>query len=322
MKSSSYWLVFALLGSLPLSCKRSEAEPLPAATGAEAAALPSFPTLDASDTDSTANGMLTATGSTYAIREATLGPKASGTLAKVYVQEGDTVKKGQVLFALDGSGAALGVRQAEAALSAATVGLSRAQMDYDRTKELYDRGVVAPALYDQVKIGLDQAKVGLLQAKVGLSTARKMAGDMVVVSPLSGIVTAKLKNTGETVTMMPPTSVVVVQDISKIEVKVKLPENALGKVGENDPMRVRLPSLDKSIDLTVTRVNPSVDPTMRTVEVVGTIDNAARGLKAGMLAEVSFPKTAAAQGSGSAPAVTTDVTRPDATSATEARKAP
>jgi RND family efflux transporter MFP subunit len=322
VNSSSYLLLVALLGSMPLSCKRSEAEPLPPATGAKAAALPSFPTLDASDTDSTAGGMLTVTGSTYAIHEATLGPKASGTLARVYVEEGDTVKKGQVLFALDGSGAALAVRQAEAALSAATVGLSRAQMDYDRTKELFDRGVVAPALYDQVRIGLDQAKVGLLQAKVGVSTARKMAGDMVVVSPLSGVVSAKLKNTGETVTMMPPTSVIVVQDISKIEVKVKLPESALGKVAENDPMRVRLQSLNQSIDLTVTRINPSVDPTMRTVEVVGTIDNATRKLKAGMLAEVSFPKTAVAQGPAAAQAVATDAARPEQTVGTEARKAP
>ena len=169
---------------------------------------------------------------------------ASVPLAKVYVEEGDPVKKGQVLFALDGSGAALAVQQAEAALSAAKVGLARAQLDYDRTKQLFDRGVVAPALYDQVRIGLDQAKVGLLQAKVGVSTARKMAGDMVVVSPLSGVVTAKLKNTGETVTMMPPTAVIVVQDISKIDVKIKLPESALGKVAVNDPMRVRLPSLD------------------------------------------------------------------------------
>jgi RND family efflux transporter MFP subunit len=319
---SSYLLVVALLGSMPLSCQRSEAEPLPAATGAKAAALPSFPKLDGSDTDSTADSMITATGSTYAIHEATLGPKASGTLAKVYVEEGDPVKRGQVLFALDGSGPALAVRQAAAALSAAKVGLDRAQLDYDRTKQLFDRGVVAPALYDQVRIGLDQAKVGLEQAQVGLSTARKMAADMVVVSPLSGVVSAKLKNTGETVTMMPPTAVVAVQDISKIEVKVKLPESALGKVAVNDPMRVRLPALDKSIELPVTRINPSVDPAMRTVEVVGTVDNRARELKAGMLVEVSFPKTAVAQGPGSTPVVATDATRPNGAPATEARKTP
>lgn len=316
---SSYFVAVALLGLLSVSCNESRAEPLPAATGANAAALPSLPKLDGPETDAMAGGVLTATGSTYAIHEATLSPKASGTLAKVYVEEGDRVKKGQVLFALDGSGAALAVQQAQAGLSAATVGLARAQMDYDRTKQLFDRGVVAPALYDQAKIGLDQAKVGLEQATVGLSTARKMAGDMVVVSPLSGVVSAKLKHTGETVTMMPPTSVVVVQDISKLDVKVKLPESGLREVAVKDPMRVRLPLLDKSVDIEVARINPSVDPIMRTVEVVGTIDNAPGELKAGMLVEVTFPKTAAAQASGSGPVVAADAKRPGAV---EAKKTP
>jgi multidrug efflux pump subunit AcrA (membrane-fusion protein) len=104
-------------------------------------------------------------------------------------------------------------------------------------------------------------------------------------------VTAKYKNAGETVTMMPPTNVIAVQDLSTIEVKAKLPESALRRVSQSDPMRVRFPSLDKTVEMAVTRINPSVDPKQRTVEVVGTIENPDGELKAGMLVEVSFPKT-------------------------------
>jgi RND family efflux transporter MFP subunit len=251
--------------------------------------MPQLPQLDASELQTSTEGALTVTGSTYAIEEATLGPKASGTLAKVYVEQGDRVKKGQVLFVLDASAANLGVRQAETGVAAAKVALSRAQLEYDRTKQLFDRSAVAPALYDQARLALDQAKVGVSQAEVALSTARKMAADAVVTSPISGIVTAKLKNTGETVTMMPPTSIIVVQNLSTIEVRVRLAERALKRVKTDDPMKVHFPSIGKTPEVKVSRIDPSIDPRLRTIEVIGRIPNEEGELKSGMLAEVTFP---------------------------------
>lgn len=321
MKPSTTALGLVLFALAAAGCKKSNAaEHLPPARGATAPALPAMPQLDAREA-ATTSGVLTVTGSTYAIREATLGPKASGTLAKVYVGEGDRVKKGQVLFVLDGSGAHLMVQQAEAALASANVVLARAQMDHDRTKQLFDRAAIAPAMYDQAKLGLDQAKAGVKQAEVGVATARKMAGDNVVTSPIAGVVTAKLKNAGEMVTMMPPTPVLVVQDLSTIEVRARLPESALTRVRTGDPMRVRFPSLDQTREIIVGRVNPSIHPMMRTGEVIGTLPNEAGELKSGMLVEVTFPNTlpkpetpstGSAQGSSPQTAETASVEGPQA----------
>lgn len=290
MKTLFYRVALLCVALAPVGCKKSSAaDRLPPASGTEAPTMPRLPELDASELQTDTEGVLTVTGSTYAIDEATLGPKASGTLAKVYVDEGDRVKKGQVLFALDASAARLAVQQAEAGVAAAKVALARAQLEYDRTKQLFDRSAVAPALYDQAKLALDQAKVGVSQAEVGLSTARKMAADAVVTSPLTGVVTAKLKNTGETVTMMPPTAIIVVQNLSTIEVRVRVAESALRRVKTGAPMRVRFRSLNKTLDMEVSRVNPSIDPQLRTVEVIGRIANEDGELKSGMLVEVTFP---------------------------------
>lgn len=287
-------LIAAFLPFLITACKRSEAaDALPPADGPGAAPMPAAPVVDAPNTESSvAERVLRATGSTQALHQAELGPKASGVLAAVLVDEGAKVKKGQPLFRLDATNPMLMVKQAEAGLAQARVGVTRAELEYNRIKPLVDQGAVSPANWDAIRIGYDQAKVGVQQAEAAVATARAYAFDTTVVAPFAGIVAAKKKNAGETVTMMPPTTVIVLQDISKIEVRVRLAEGELNRVKPGDPMQVRFPSLNTDQSVPISRINPSVDPMSRTVEVVGLIPNDDRALKAGMLVEVTFPATA------------------------------
>ncbi len=272
-----------------VACKKSEATAqLPPAEGAGAAPLPSVPVLTETAASRSDRNAWRATGATHAIRQAELGPKASGILAQVLVEEGMRVKKGQVLFRIENTNAILNVRQAEAALAQARVGLSQAELEHNRTQPLFEQGAISPATWDQVRLGLDRARVAVQQAEAAVNSARGYAGDATVVAPFAGVVSAKRKHTGETVTMMPPTTVVVLQDISEIEVRVKLAENALSRIRAGDTMRVRWASLDLEKEVTITRINPSVDPLSRTVELVATIPNPEGTIKAGMLVDVIF----------------------------------
>ena len=310
-------ILVAALTCLPLifgGCKRSNAaEQLPPALGSGAPALPSLPKLDSNSPAEVASGdqMLRASGTTQALHQAELGPKMSGVLAAVLVDEGDKVKKGQPLFRLEGNAVGLAVKQAQAGLAQAKVGLSQAEIDYHRTKGLYEQGAVSPAVWDQARIGYDRSQVAVQQAQVALSTAQNTAGDTTVFSPFAGIVTSKRKSTGETVTMMPPTVVLVVQDLSKIEVRVKLAENALNRVNAGGAMKVHFPSLNADREVSIDRVNPSVDPLNRTVEIVGIIPNNDRSLKSGMLVEVTFPQNGSSSAAPSAaPSVTEVASKP------------
>jgi RND family efflux transporter MFP subunit len=289
-----FLLVAAMLPILALGCRHSEASnALPPADGPGAAPLPSPPKVDDNDTESAlADRILRATGSTQAIQQADLGPKASGVLAAVFVEEGAKVKKGQPLFRLEGTNSALMVKQAEAGLAMAKVGLSRAELDYNRMKPLLDQGAISQANWDAVRIGYDQAKVGVQQAEAAVASSRAYAADTMVVAPFAGIITSKRKSAGETVTMMPPTTVIVLQDLSKIEVRVKLAESALTRIKPGEPMQVRFNSLNTDQSVPISRINPAVDPMSRTVEIIGVIPNEDRALKAGMLVEVTFPNSA------------------------------
>jgi RND family efflux transporter MFP subunit len=169
-------------------------------------------------------------------------------------------------------------------------------------KPVVDQGAVSPATWDAVRLGYDQAKVAVQQAEAALATTRAYAADTTVVAPFAGIVAAKKKNAGETVTMMPVTTIIVLQDISKIEVRVKLSENALTRVHAGEPMVVKFGALGIEKTVPIDRINPSVDPLNRTVELIGVIPNEDRALKAGMLVEVTFPSTAAKPQSTEVPA--------------------
>ena len=307
MISRASLFLMAAICAGAVSCKESGAKSaLPPASGSGVAA-PDVPkvrdlvveTADAGATDSNA---LSATGTLYAREEAALGPKASGVLSAVTVKEGDRVKKGQLLFRLESLQSDLGVKQAKALLQAAEVGHRAAELDYRRTKELLDRGSVAAATFDQVQARYDSAKSAVDQAKVALSMAQKASGDTAVHSPITGVVTAKLKSVGEMVTMTPPTVVLVVQDVSVLELKVRLPERALRQLALGSELTASFPALGVERVTKVKRINPAIDILTRTVEVVADFDNKDQSLKPGMLADVRLGSAAA--GSVAAPGTT------------------
>lgn len=285
------WSMFPLFLLVFTGCKRTESKPeLTSPSALPAPAIPSVSSLRTEDPDAGpgANTALSGTGTLYPREEAQLGPKMSGVLSSVMVEEGDRVKKGQILFKLDSSSSDLAVRQAKTQLDSAEVGLRAAELDYKRTKELHDRGSIAPATFDQVQARYDSARSNVAQAKVAVSMAQKQSGDSAVRSPIAGVVSAKLKSVGETVTMMPPTIVVVVQDTSVLELRARLPERALRTLMPGSTIRIKLPAMSLEKTVPIKRINPALDAVTRSVEVIAELDNADGKLKPGMLAELSL----------------------------------
>ncbi len=301
------WL--ALAAFLLSGCQQKGAgeNALPSPTGSELPP-PDVPTVasaaatnGASSGTESADGSYHATGTLQAREKAELAPKSSGVITKITVDEGDRVKKGQLLFRVDAQQAVLSVAQARAGVEAAQVALSSAELDLKRTKELFDHGTVAPAIYDQAKTQYDTAKVNLRQAQVAVSQAQRLAGDTAVLAPFSGVVTQKLMSEGEMATTTPPSVVLIIQDIDTVELRSRIPERALRDLAPHQEIEVVLPSIDQRRRVPITRINPTVDPRTRTVEVVAEIPNQDGALMPGMLAEVTFGTPSPETRAGAAP---------------------
>lgn len=217
-----------------------------------------------------------------------LGPKMSGTLAAVLVDEGDRVKKGQVVFRVDASGAHLGVSRASAALQGAVIQRDNARRELDRQRQLAESGSISAAVLERAEAAFTAADNGLEQAQVAVSLARRSSSDSVVVSPIDGVVTRRLKSAGETATMTPPTTVLEIQDQSAIELRARIPEGALRVVHPGDRITAHFTALEVARAATIVRVQPTVDAQTRTIEIVAEVDNADGSLRPGMYVEVDL----------------------------------
>ncbi|EDM75563.1 efflux transporter, RND family, MFP subunit [Plesiocystis pacifica SIR-1] len=274
----------------------SAAEALPPAKGEQAPARAEMPTMAAS---AGAGAVETRNhrwvGSVQAKHHVELSPQMTGVIAQLTVEEGETVEKGQILFRTEGAAVKLAVSQASAAVAQAQLSVDEAEREAERTRKLASRGSVGSANLERAESGVKAAKAGLKQAKAAAAVARAQARDLTVKAPISGVIVGKYKNVGELATMMPPTIVLIIDDLSTVEVRVRVPELKLREIDVGSPVSVYFPALDLDREVSITRIGNAVDPRSRTIELVLEIDNPGMRIKSGMSVEVGLGKVAKAE---------------------------
>lgn len=115
-------------------------------------------------------------------------PQVSGFITKVHVDEGQHVRKGQVLFTLDQVQFQAAVDQARAAVNSAQTAVNTAQMTVDSKKALLDKNIISQYEFSLAQNTLQQAQAQLATAKASLVNAQKNLAYTVVTSPSDGVV--------------------------------------------------------------------------------------------------------------------------------------
>ena len=115
-------------------------------------------------------------------------PQVTGFITKVHVDEGDHVRKGQVLFTLDQVTFQAAVDQARAAVNNAQTAVNTAKMTADSKKSLFDKNIISEYEYQLSQNSLAQAQSQLANAKAALASAQKNLAYTVVTAPSDGVV--------------------------------------------------------------------------------------------------------------------------------------
>ncbi len=115
-------------------------------------------------------------------------PQVSGFITKVYVEPGDIVKKGQVLFQIDQVQLQAAVEQANASVAVAQANVNTATTNANNNKILLDKNIISASAYQTSVDALNSAKAQLLQAQAGLTSARKNLSYSTVSAPVAGVV--------------------------------------------------------------------------------------------------------------------------------------
>lgn len=208
---------------------------------------------------------VTASGKIYPETEVKIAPEVSGEIIQLNIEEGDSVKQGQVLVKINPAIYSSMVNQAEASVQQSRAGtmntremMAQSQSQYDLAKSTFERNqklfkdhVIselefeqaeanfkgAKATYDAAKASLSGGQYGVQAAEAGLSQSRENLRKTIIVAPTSGVISALNVKKGERVVgtaQMAGTEMLTIADMSRIEVRVDVSETDIAKVKLGD----------------------------------------------------------------------------------------
>jgi RND family efflux transporter MFP subunit len=233
---------------------------------------------------SASGSLLDASGYVVALREATVSAKSIYKVNEVVVQEGQAVKRGELLATLDDSNARAAleqsraqVRQLEAALEAAKLAADDARPSFIRNGAQLAEGLISPETFDASKAAYDAAQTALLVAERTLSVAKatvqinqRYEDDTIIRAPFDGVVTVKSAQPGEIVSpqFLGGGGIAKIVDMDSLEVDVDVGENFINRVHSKQTAVITLDAYPNwHIPADVIAVIPTADRAKATVKV-------------------------------------------------------
>ena len=197
-----------------------------------------------------------------------IAPQSGNRIAKINVEIGDFVKKGQVLAEMD----MIQLHQAE-------LQMKNNEIEHARLRGLVDAG------------GLSQSDLDAIELAYKVSKAQydNLLENSVLRSPVDGVITARNYDQGDMYTMSAP--LFTVEQIVPVKLLVGVSESDYSKVKKGDSVEVTADAIPgKTFYGKINRIYPTVDPATRTFTVEVKIDNTYKTLRPGMFvrATVNF----------------------------------
>lgn len=227
-------------------------------------------------TQQTIVNSLEALGTLHARESVALSSTVTERVASIHFNDGDTVKKGQVLVRLVSL-------EEQASLAELKIATEDAQRQYERFVPLFRRGDVSQSILDERKREWDlaRAKEQVVQARLDKLT---------LVAPFSGRVGLRQISVGALLT--PGTVVTSLVDMSEVKLDFSLPSRFLSELSIGHKVEVTTDAYPGEVFVgEVETLLSQVDVTTRSVQVRAKLDNSSEKLLPGMLMKVSLQQT-------------------------------
>ena len=201
-----------------------------------------------------------------------LRPEVAGRVSKILFNDGQRVRKGQLLVQFDDQLQAAQVSQAKAEMSIAAA-------NHKRNQELVAQNFISKRSLDESAAALEVA-----QAKLDLAVATWQR--LKIVAPFDGVTGLRQVNVGDY--LKDGTDVVNIEDIDAVLVDFRLPERFQAKLRPGQKAQLTVDALPgRPFAAIVQAVDPLIDANGRSVGVRGCIDNRQQQLRPGMFARVN-----------------------------------
>ena len=193
-----------------------------------------------------------------------IAPASPVRIDHIYVEVGDKVSKGQKLVQMDA-----------ASLKQLKLQLDNQEIEFRRLDELYKVGGVSKSEWDASKMSLDVKK----------TSYRNLLENTSLLSPISGIITARNYDNGDMYNGNTP--VLVVEQIVPVKLLINISENYFSKIKKGSPVKVKFDVFEGEVfNGKISLIYPTINAATRTFPVELVLDNKDMKVRPGMFARV------------------------------------
>lgn len=220
---------------------------------------------------SQANAVLTASGYVVAQRKASIASKATGRLVYLGYEEGDRVKKGQIIARIESADVEAALTQAKASLEVSKADRNDAEQTLARANKLFERQLISQAELDAAQARYDRVIATISSAEAAIKAADVQLENTIIRAPFDGTILMKNADVGEVVSPFAAgassrVAVVTIADMTSLEVEADVSESNIEKITPNQPCEITLDAYpDQRYRGYVNKIVPTADRSKATV---------------------------------------------------------
>jgi len=235
-----------------------------------------------------------AIGNVLPISTVAVKSRVDGQLLSVGFKEGDFVKAGQIIFEIDSASFEVALEEAKAKLSHDQAALDNYQAIFSRYTPLIKKGYVSKQDYDQARANVRSQKAVVDEDAAEVINAKLNLSFCTIHAPISGRTGSVLINQGNLIKATDPNPLVVINQITPIDISFSLPEQAFSSIQEaiqKQKMEVMVQRKNSTVSLqaNLSFLNNAVDTTTGMIQLKALYPNTQEELWPGMYVDVELP---------------------------------
>lgn len=234
------------------------------------------------------------TGLIEAWKEINITPDVGGKIARIHVEEGEKVRKGQLLAELDTRATRLSQEQAKAGVAVAEANSKDAKRNMDRMERLKKENAVSDQQNEKIRLAFEAAEAQLQQARAALNLANHNLDVSLMKAPFNAVVASRNAEVGDVINPMmggfsPNSGVLTLMDFSRVKIEIDVSHQDVIRIKKDQVSLLKVAVFPGRVfQGQVSIVNLTANPVTKKFKVEVRVDNPDLILRPNTFGEVTF----------------------------------
>lgn len=223
------------------------------------------------------------TGTIKAVNQSSLQAEISATVIQVQASVGQSVSKGQVLARLSNQDNAARLAQAQANLSSARAQAEQSRLMVERKRRLLNQGFISRVELEEAQVDHKSQLDNVKAQQANVDIAQKAERDAILHSPISGVITVRQVEPGQTVS--PGQTLFEIVNTQQLEIQASVPADQQQALKVGQEIEYQIQGNPSTLSARISRISPIADPVSRQIEFFARPNETIHSLSIGAFVE-------------------------------------